>query len=532
MSRRPGAHLGTYPVRMRPDDLFPRTLIRNARLVPVGGRTAPEHPVDLRIRDGKVTEVAVSLEADRDEQVHDASGRWAIPGLWDAHVHMAQWSLARARLDLAGTGSATEGADRVRREVARRAREGDRTSVIVGYGHRSAMWPRPATVAELDAVSGEHPVILVSGDAHNGWLNSAALGLLGLLPRAGALDEDDWFPVFARLDDLPGATAAKEHAYREAAHAAAAKGVVGITDMEFSGAVREWPERFSAGLTTLRVRTAVYAAELAHVLEAGWRSGDPLGDSSGLIEMGPLKIISDGSLNTRTAYCCEPYADASAAHLEHPRGKQNTSPEQLRELVGRAHAAGLRVAVHAIGDAAVSSALDAFATTGATGSIEHAQLVRLEDLERMGRLGVVASVQPAHLLDDRDVTMACWPDRADRCFALRSMLDAGVRLAMGSDAPVAALDPWLTLAAAVHRSADGREPWHPEQAVSVAEALAASTDGQGTLGVGSRGDLVLLDADPLVRDVPSTDTAAVGARLRGLPVAATFLAGRPTWSRL
>ncbi|HET8559742.1 MAG TPA: amidohydrolase family protein, partial [Marmoricola sp.] len=128
--------------------------------------------------------------------------------------------------------------------------------------------------------------------------------------------------------------------------------------------------------------------------------------------------------------------------------------------------------------------------------------------------------------------MACWPDRAERCFALRSMLDAGVELAMGSDAPVAALDPWLTLAAAVHRTGDDREPWHPEQSITPAEALASSTDGQGTPGVGSRADLVLLDDDPLATDLPADDTAAVGARLRQMRVAATFVGGRATHSGL
>lgn len=496
----------------------------SARTARTGPRTAPD-PVDIRIRAGRVTEVAASLRAAADEQVHDAAGRWAIPGLWDAHVHMSQWALALTRLDVGGTGSPEEVVDRVRREVARRSDDGDRQSVIVGYGHRSATWPRPATVAALDAVSGEHPVVLISGDAHNGWLNSAALALLGLPPRTTALDENDWFPVLGRLDQLPGMRETRDRAYYAAAAAAAAKGVVGITDMEFAGAFREWPERFASGLTLLRVRTATYAAELADAIRAGLRSGDPLGDSAGLVEMGPLKIISDGSLNTRTAWCCEPYADAGSP--EPSRGKQNTSPDELRELLARGRRAGLRVAVHAIGDAAVGAALDAFAATGAEGSIEHAQLVRFEDLDRMARLGVVASVQPAHLLDDRDVTMACWPDRADRCFALRSMLDAGVVLALGSDAPVAALDPWLAMAAAVHRSADGREPWHPEQAITPAEALAASTDRQGTIGVGSRGDVVLLDEDPLVRD-----PGGEGARLRAMTVAATFLGGRATHTTL
>jgi predicted amidohydrolase YtcJ len=133
-------------------------------------------------------------------------------------------------------------------------------------------------------------------------------------------------------------------------------------------------------------------------------------------------------------------------------------------------------------------------------------------------------VQPAHLLDDRDVTEQCWPDRADRCFPLRSMTAAGVRLVMGSDAPVSPLDPWLAMAAAVHRSGDEREPWHPEQSLTAAEALAASTDGQGTVAPGSRGDVVLLDADPLAGVGHS---AAVGGHLRSMR-AATFLAGRVT----
>ena len=139
------------------------------------------------------------------------------------------------------------------------------------------------------------------------------------------------------------------------------------------------------------------------------------------------------------------------------------------------------MAIHAIGDAALELAMDAFEATGARGSIEHAQLITTRELRRMARLGISASVQPAHLLDDRDTTIQIWPDRADRCFAFRSMLDQGVELRLGSDAPVAPLDPWLAMAAAVHRSADEREPWHPEQALTASEALAASTDGQATL---------------------------------------------------
>jgi len=141
----------------------------------------------------------------------------------------------------------------------------------------------------------------------------------------------------------------------------------------------------------------------------------------------------------------------------------------------------------------------------------------------MGRLGVVASVQPAHLLDDRDVTQQCWPDRADRCFPLRSMLDAGVTLALGSDAPVAPLDPWEAMAAAVHRTGDDREEWNAAEHITVAQALAGSVDGAPTVGVGSLADLVLVDTDPYGAGEAGAEAAA---HLRATIVGATVIAGR------
>src|SRR5690606_10402743 len=176
--------------------------------------------------------------------------------------------------------------------------------------------------------------------------------------------------------------------------------------------------------------------------------------------------------------------------------------------MSRATRAGLATAVHAIGDASVTIALDAYDTTGARGTVEHAQLVGCADLPRFAALGVAASVQPAHLLDDRDVAEAVWPGRADRTFPLRSLLDAGAELRLGSDAPVSRLDPWLAMAAAVHRSGDDRPPWTPSQQLTPAEALAASTDGWGTVAPGHPGDVVLLDTDPLAPAASSADAAA------------------------
>jgi predicted amidohydrolase YtcJ len=500
----------------------PSTLIHNARLVPVISPAPTDAPVDIRITGGIVRHVAAGLRPDTDELVIDAAGRWAIPGLWDQHVHMVQWAQTRMRVDLSGTSAPAEVVRRIADHLARLpADQGG--GVVIGSGYRLATWPEQPSVAALDEVSGDQPVILISGDRHNGWLNSRALQLLNVPARSGVLDENEWFGVISRIADLPGAQEGLEDAYRQAVLDAAAKGVVGIVDLEFGPGYADWPERFARGIDQLRVRPAVYPDRLEEVIAAGLRSGQQLPGGAGLLTMGPLKIISDGSLNTRTAHCFEPYADA--ATLEFPNGKQNYTLAELTTLMGRAKEAGLHVALHAIGDAAVATGLDVFAATQATGSMEHAQLMRGEDIPRMARLGVRASVQPAHLLDDRDVATQCWPDRADRCFPFQSMIRAGVRLAMGSDAPVAPLDPWLAVAAAVHRSADEREPWNPAEALTAAQALEASTDGQPTIGTGSRGDVVLLDDDPL-REVG--DSAAAAEHLMRVQVAATFLAGRPT----
>ncbi len=324
--------------------------------------------------------------------------------------------------------------------------------------------------------------------------------------------ENEWYDAYTRIEAVvePDLSPA---AFRRTLTRAARLGITGVVDLERGQTAADWEPRDSP----IRVRVATYADGLDAAIAAGLRSGDLLPGSPDTITMGPLKIISDGSLNTRTAWCCEDYADGSGA------GAPNQTTAELTALLERAKANGLEVATHAIGDLALREAITAYDESGAAGSIEHVQLVRRADLATMARLGLRASVQPAHLLDDRDVTEACWPDRAGRCFAFRWMLDAGVRMAFGSDAPVSPLDPWLAIAAAVHRSADEREAWHPEQAVTPREALAASVDGRRSVRAGMPADLVLLDADPLD---PDGGPAEQAARLRQMPVAVTFVGQR------
>ncbi len=495
-------------------------LIRNARPVPLApGERAADRPVDVLVEDGTVTAVGQGLGRPAGVEESDAAGRWLAPGLWDQHVHLGQWTLASQRLDLA-TARSPEDATRM---VAERIAEWPDHPVI-GWGHRSGGWDRDVTVSELDAVSGDTPVVLISGDGHHAWLNTIALLHLALPVRDSVVREAEWFAAYARLSTLVGDDGTSPEAYRRTLEHAASQGIVGIVDFEFSGGAEEWAARWADGADLLRIRMASYAESLEDVIAAGLRTGDVLPGGDERLRMGPLKIISDGSLNTRTAWCCEPYADAH--RLEYPSGQPNLSGDELRALLARAHACGLEVATHAIGDAAVAEALEAYAATGARGSIEHAQMARRQDVRRMAELGIRASIQPAHLLDDRDLTERIWGERSERCFAFRWMLDDGVELAMGSDAPVSPLDPWLAIAAAVHRSADERDPWHPEHALTPREALAASTDGWGTVAPGHPGDLVLLDRDPLAPAPDPSATVSLAQQLRTMPVAATLVAGR------
>ena len=380
---------------------------------------------------------------------------------------------------------------------------------VIGWGHRPGTWPREPTTEELDDAAGVTPVVLIAGDGHHAWLNRAAQAALGLPLRDGMVAETEWFEAYERLTALAD-TGDGPDAYRATLDDAAASGVVGLVDFEFTGAVDAWRERWSEGCDRLRTRVAVYADQWEPVLAAGLRTGDRLVPDDDRLTMGPLKIISDGSLNTGTAWCHHPYVTGAAP--DHPAGAPNLGLPELTHLLARAHAAGLEVATHAIGDAAVDAALTAYERSGARGSLEHVQLVAPADVERMKRLDLRASVQPHHLVDDRDLTEQIWPDRTDRCFAFRWLLDAGVTISLGSDAPVSPLDPWLAIDAAVRRTGDDRPAWHGEQALTRREALAASVDGQLAVRPGSPGDLVVLDEDPLTATRP--------------PVALTVVAGR------
>lgn len=406
-------------------------------------------------------------------------------------------------------------------DAARRLREacagaGD---LVVGRGFQDALWPDAPTADLLDAATlaagcPGTSVVLLSHDLHSVWVNTAAAARFGV--AAGLLREAAAFDLEIALENHENADVARVEALvADAARAAAARGVTGIMDLEMADNPAVWSHRVASGMRHLRVLAGVYPQHLDRSIERGERSGKRLADCEGLVTVGPLKVFADGALNTRTAWCFDPYPSGDYGHSVHARG-------DLAAVLADAKEVGFEVALHAIGDRAVSEALDAFEASGASGSIEHAQLVRDEDIPRFVALGVAAGIHPEHALDDRHVTDVMWKGRTERAFPYGALAKAGVRLYMGSDAPVSPLDPWLGISAAVHRTRDDLPAWEPDNGLDIEMALRASW-ASPAIAPGQIPDVVAIDADP--RDL--------GPRaLREMPVALTVAAGRITHSAL
>ena len=458
---------------------------------------------DVRISAGVIAEVG-NLDASGAARI-DGTGGTLLPGLRDRHVHMTQWATGLQRVDLAAADSAGAAA------AALASAPSTDSEVLWGKNFRDALWPDTPHKEILDRAAPGRPVALVSNDLHSVWLSSAALLMIDLDHPTGLLREESAFDAIRRLP-----TAAPHRVDRwvlAAADLAAGRGVTALLDFEFADTITDWRRRQALRALPVRVEAAIYRPELASVLDAGLRTGDPVPGTGGSVTVGPCKVLLDGSLNTRTAYCHRRYPGSDSV------GLLTQDPAELTRTMVTAAERGVTFAVHAIGDAANHLALNCFRDSGGSGRIEHAQLVDDQDLQRFGELGVIASVQPGHAPEDRDVADTHWAGVTGQAFPYRSLLAAGAVLELGSDAPVSRLDPWHAIACAVYRTVDDRPAWHPEQSLTLEQALAASTGGRTVPAVGDVADLVLTGMDP---------TTAAREELAQMPVRLTLLAGRVT----
>lgn len=466
--------------------------IANGRIVAVG-------------RDDEINAVALP-----DVQRLDMHGAFVLPGLIDAHVHLEHTGFAMQRVSLDEVPSIEEAVRRVR-ERALHTPQGE---WIQGWGWQQAIWGGEfPTAMQLDTATSDHPVALRAKSGHALWTNTLALRLAGITrdtpdPAGGEIVRDAaGEPTGALLEsamDLvarvipPPTPEQEEEATLLAMRAMNKAGLTGVHCMDGAGGIATFNtyQRLRAqGRSTLRICKQLPIEALDAVIGAGLRSG--FGDA--WLRIGGMKIFADGALGPRTAWMLEPYENEP-----HNIGIAIWDDEQLVEFVRKAHAHGLSVTTHAIGDRANHAMLDALEialrdtqhTTPNTqytprpvlrDRIEHAQVLHPDDFARFGRLGVIASVQPIHATQDMSMVDRYWGKRGRYAYAFRDLINGGARLALGSDSPVETFDPLVGMHAAVTRQRRDGTPeggWYPDQRLTIEEAIYGYTLGAAHAGYG------------------------------------------------
>ncbi len=495
------------------------------------------HATAVAMRDGRIWAVGDDDEiralAASDAQVIDLEGRRVLPGLTDSHFHYYDWSLGLKQLALAEADSLAD----LRERLAQRASETSPTTRggkggvwILGQGWNESRWPEQVmpTRADLDAVAPDYPVILWRNDLHLAVVNSRALQEANITadtanPPEGVIGRDESGQPTGVLRELainlvtniipPPTEEEIVEAMREGFPILHRLGLTGVHDYRIMGgadgppAFRAYQRLRTAGELALRMWMLIPGERLDEAIALGLRTG--MGGD--YLRVGHVKMFSDGGQGARTAWMLEPYEDTGGY------GMPLTPMDEIAEAVRKADQAGLSVAIHAIGDRANRELITVFESIPHPASrilhpvphrIEHVQMIQPQDVARLARLDVVASVQPIHCPDDIPMIEKSVGPRGRLAYPFRDMLDAGVTLALGSDCPVASPNPMFGIHAAVTRQQRDGEPqggWYPDQRLTVAEAVWGYTMGAalvagreaelGSITPGKLADLVVLDRD-------------------------------------
>jgi predicted amidohydrolase YtcJ len=467
-----------------------------------------------------------------------STGAYIFPGFNDAHAHLAEGGLKSLNLDLFGTTSLADMLAKTQKFA---------TALPAGHWITGGRWDHTMwadkklpTKKDLDKVTGDHPAYLDRVDGHIAIANSAALKAAGITgkttaPQGGAIDLDASGEPTGILREsakellykvIPPPTPDERRKAAELAIAdAASHGVTSAQDFSEWGDFLAYEQLERDGKLNIRITEWLPFASPVNELKkmrAHHDAHDPM------LRTGMLKGFMDGSLGSQTAALKAPYAD-SANNTGLPQFKQD---ELNRMTVERARA-GFQMGFHAIGDKAAAMALDAFSQPGvspqARNRIEHDQVVDPADIPRYKKLGVIASMQPNHLLTDMNwAEMRLGPQRAAYSYAWKAFLDAGVPLAFGTDYPVEPITPFRGLYAAVTRMNEaGTKTYYPENKLTRGQALYAYTQGsayaefaetrKGKLAPGFDADFILVDRDLYKVGAPA---------ILQTHVLATYVAGR------
>jgi predicted amidohydrolase YtcJ len=484
----------------------------------------PSHPTESAIVIDRERILAVGeadqlLEQYPDAEKQNMEGRVILPGLTDAHLHLKNYALSLQKVDCE-----TDSKEECLRRVEERARNARPGEWILGHGWNQNIWGVWPTASDLDAIAPNHPVYLTAKSLHAAWANTAALKLANVTlqtsnPQNGQIQRDDKGDATGILLEtamelvgmvIPEPGIAEIADAMEKAQSILWKlGLTGVHDFDRRDSFLALQRLHKEGKLKLRVLKNIPVELLDQAYELGLSAG--FGDD--WLRIGSVKVFMDGALGPHTAAMFQPYIGE-----EDNRGILNMDGEELFEYGRRAAEVGLALTVHAIGDRANHEVLNAYEQLRHYESenhlpalrhrIEHVQVIHPDDASRLGEMNLIASMQPIHATSDMLMADAFWGERSRLAYALKTQLNYGARLALGSDAPVESPNPFLGLYAAVaRRRADGSpspEGWYPEQKLSMAEAWAGFTLGPayaaymenrlGRLAPNYLADLIVLDA--------------------------------------
>ncbi len=478
----------------------------------------------LQITDDKVDRLFVDGESlpEQVDNIVNGNGNTVLPGLIDAHGHILSYGLSLLRVDLTGTKTEQEAAERVAAfQAANPALEW-----ILGRGWNQVLWDSNSfpTTDTLDILVGNNPVWLTRVDGHAGWANSAAMQLAGVSsstedPDGGQILRDaDGNPTGVFVDNamdlvssqIPESTQEElQFALRTAMLELAAYGLTSVHDAGVgSNVVAAYKQLLRDGPLPIRVNVMLAATDSLY--EQNLATGH-YRDAADTLTINSVKIAADGALGSRGAALIDDYSD-----LPGHKGLLLHNPERLEYFMRAAMNAGFQVNTHAIGDNANMIVLDNYESLIAeTDSrqlrhrIEHAQILRYEDIQRFAELGVIPSMQATHATSDKNMAQDRIGDvRIEGAYAWRKLIEAGALIANGSDFPVESPNPFFGLHAAITRQDQNNDPaggWFPEERMTKSEAFASFTvdaaySGHqenllGTLEGGKKADFIIINRD-------------------------------------
>jgi len=488
---------------------------KNWGVLASGGRIVAAGPADeLRSRFPNAKQV-------------DVAGGTILPGLTDAHGHLDGLGVALSVVNLTGT----ESYDAVIALVKERASRASAGEWIVGRGWDQNDWPVKEfpTAAALDAAIPDHPVFLRRVDGHAAVANSVAMRAAGITaatqdPSGGRIVRDaNGNPTGVFIDAAMDLVEEKmpqptpEQRKERVLAAAQAIAATGLTEMHDAGIDGATIKAVQELIDEQRFPIRVYAmlGDNAPLL-AQWFESGPLVDYGGRLTVRAVKLYADGALGSRGAALLAPYSDDPGNS-----GLMLAQPEHLQDVATRGKRAGFQINTHAIGDRGVRNVIDAYTKASVAAKdryrIEHLQVIAPDDVPRLVSRGVIASMQPTHATSDMYWAEArVGPERVKGAYAWRTILNAGGRLALGSDFPVEDVTPFFGLYAAVTRQDQKGWPeggWMPSQRLTLAEAIRGFTldaayaafeeKSRGTIEVGKLADLTIVEGD--LYAMPATD---------------------------